>query len=129
MRITREKIITGALLVAGVIATSTRVVMPVAAKQDSSKTIVVHATRYSFAPAEITVKKGEPVTLELISDDVLHSLVVHGLSINLKNSKAGEAADATVTPEQTGDFKGSCGIFCGSGHGTMSLMVHVVDGQ
>jgi cytochrome c oxidase subunit II len=129
MKITRTRIVTGILLAIGIVATSTRIVLPVAAKQGSPRTIVVHATRYAFAPAEITLKKGEPVTLELVSDDVLHSLVVRGLSINLKDLKPGEVADLTVTPDQTGDFKGTCGIFCGSGHGTMSLKVHVVDGQ
>ena len=40
------------------------------------RTIEIHARRYVFSPAEITLKKGETVKLRLISDDVAHSLVV-----------------------------------------------------
>lgn len=125
----RKNIVAGILLACGVAVTGTRVVIPAGATQTSSKTIMVHANRFSFAPAEITLKKGETVTLELVSDDVPHSLVIRGLGVNLKDMKPGEVNNIAVTPEQTGDFKGVCGIFCGSGHGNMSLTVHVVDGQ
>lgn len=92
------------------------------------QTIVIHAKRYAFVPAEITLKKGEPVKLEVISDDVAHSLRIDGLSVNVK-VKAGETADIEVTPKEAGDFKGKCGVFCGSGHGEMLFTVHVIDGK
>lgn len=98
-------------------------------KQATAPIVVVHAKRYGFAPAEITLKKNETVNLELVSDDVLHSLVVRGLNINVKSLKPGESTDIAVTPAQVGDFKGTCGVFCGIGHGSMSLVVHVVDAQ
>ena len=46
---------------------------------ESVRTITVHAKRYKFLPAEITVSKGEPVRLILISDDVDHGLAVRDL--------------------------------------------------
>jgi len=92
--------------------------------QQTASTIEVHARRFSFVPAEITVTKGEPVALELISDDVPHSLVVKDLGINQTITK-GHASEVTFTPANSGDFKGECGRFCGSGHGSMLFVVHV----
>jgi len=88
------------------------------------QTIEIHAKRYSFEPSEITVTKGEPVTLRLISDDVPHSLVVKDLNINQTITKD-HPATVTFTPQATGDFRGKCGRFCGSGHGSMLFTVHV----
>ena len=94
----------------------------------STPVIEVHAKRYAFVPAEITLKKGQTVKLELISDDVIHSLVIDGLHLKVR-MPPGQKVEASVTPQQTGDFKGKCGVFCGSGHGKMTLTVHVVNGD
>lgn len=90
------------------------------------KTITIHAKRYAFSPAEITLKKGETVKLSLISDDVPHSLSVKDLHINAPIAKD-HPTELSLTPDKTGDFKGACGRFCGSGHGSMKFMVHVTD--
>ncbi len=92
--------------------------------QESPNIIEIHAHRFSFSPSEINLKKGETVTLRLISDDVAHSLVVSGLKINAPMVKS-HPTDIAVTPESIGDFKGQCGKFCGSGHGSMVFTIHV----
>ena len=94
--------------------------------QSSNRRIEIHARRFSFMPAEITIEKGETVTLALTSDDVPHSLVIEGLHVNAAITK-GHVTEVTVTPETVGDFKGKCGRFCGSGHGSMVFVVHVVE--
>jgi cytochrome c oxidase subunit 2 len=94
--------------------------------QDTTRVIEVHAKRYSFDPADITVTKGETVKLVLISDDVEHSLVIPDLHVNEEISKDHQE-EVTITPDSTGDFKGMCGRFCGSGHGSMAFTVHVKD--
>jgi cytochrome c oxidase subunit II len=94
--------------------------------QSSTRRIEIHAHRFSFAPSEITLEKGEPVTLALTSDDVPHSLLVEGLHINGTMTK-GHITEVNVTPETAGDFKGRCGRFCGSGHGSMLFVVHVIE--
>lgn len=93
-----------------------------------TRTIEVHAKRYAFVPDQVTLKKGEPVTIIMDSDDVAHSLRIDGLNVNIK-AMGGERAQQTFTPQQLGNFAGKCGVFCGSGHGKMSFMVHVVDGK
>lgn len=92
--------------------------------QTPSRTIEIHAHRFAFVPSEITIKAGETVKLELISDDVPHSLRVPGLRINQEVSK-GHPADVIVTATSPGDYRGECGRFCGSGHGSMLFIVHV----
>jgi cytochrome c oxidase subunit 2 len=94
--------------------------------QSSNRRIEIHAKRFSFTPAEITLEKGETVTLALTSDDVPHSLLVDGLHINGTMTK-GHITEVNVTPETAGDFKGRCGRFCGSGHGSMLFVVHVIE--
>lgn len=96
----------------------------IAAAQESTRTIEIHAKRFSFEPSEITLKPGETVTLHLISDDVTHSLQIPELKINQEVSK-GKPVDVKVTPAGVGDFRGKCGHFCGSGHGSMKFTVHV----
>lgn len=92
--------------------------------QDPSRTIEIHAKRFSFEPAEITVKQGETVKLHLISEDVPHSLLIKDLGVNQAISKD-HPADVTFTAANAGDFHGKCGRFCGSGHGSMTFVVHV----
>jgi cytochrome c oxidase subunit 2 len=127
MKLKKRSIFAALFVLSGIAFTGTRLVVPAAAKESSPKLIVVHANRFSFSPAEITLKKGEEVKLQMISDDVPHSLLIRGIGVNLKNPKPNEMAEISVTPEQIGDFRGTCGIFCGSGHGTMSLTVHVIE--
>lgn len=38
--------------------------------------ITIHARRYEFSPANITLKQGQPVKLVFVSDDITHSLTV-----------------------------------------------------
>jgi cytochrome c oxidase subunit 2 len=86
--------------------------------------IEVKAARFSFEPAEITVKAGNQVDLVLTSDDVPHGLRIRELNINVKASK-GKAGEVKFTPQKAGTFKGTCSVFCGSGHGKMTLTIHV----
>lgn len=90
------------------------------------KHIDIQAKRYSFEPAAITLKKGEPVVLVLKSDDVPHGLRFRDLGIELKAPKKG-MAQITFTPDKTGDFVGHCSVFCGAGHGSMTFTLHVVN--
>jgi cytochrome c oxidase subunit II len=96
------------------------------AAQQTVRRIEIHAKRFSFMPAEITIEKGETVTLALTSEDVPHSLLIEGLHINSTITK-GHVTEVSLTPETVGDFKGRCGRFCGSGHGSMVFVVHVVE--
>jgi cytochrome c oxidase subunit II len=94
--------------------------------QDSPKTIQVVARRFAFEPSEITLKKGQPVVLVVKSEDVAHGLRFRDLNLDVKVDKGG-TAELRFTPDKTGDFIGHCSVFCGSGHGSMALTLHVVE--
>jgi cytochrome c oxidase subunit II len=98
---------------------------PSAFAENPTRTIEIHAKRYAFEPAEITLTKGETVQIKLISDDVPHSLLISDLGINEAATKS-HPAEAILTARDIGDFHGRCGRFCGSGHGHMLFTVHVV---
>jgi cytochrome c oxidase subunit II len=96
------------------------------ASQPAPREIEVTAKRFSYQPSEITVKKGEPVLLVVKSQDVGHGLRFRELNIDLKTPKTGGTAQVQFTPDLTGDFTGHCSVFCGAGHGSMTLTLHVV---
>jgi cytochrome c oxidase subunit II len=113
------------ILFASFLIVSTLSVRPVRAA-DAARRIEITARRFAFDPGEITLKKGEPVVLVLKSADVAHGLRFRDLDVNVKVG-AGGTAEVSFTPQKTGDFVGHCSVFCGSGHGSMTVKLHVVD--
>jgi len=96
------------------------------ASQPTPHRVEVVAKRFSFHPSDITVKKGEPILLVLKSEDVGHGLRFRELNVDLKIPKNGGTTQLQFTPELAGDFVGHCSVFCGTGHGSMTLTLHVV---
>lgn len=96
------------------------------AAQSQPQQIEIVAKRFEFIPSAITLKEGVPVVLVLTSDDVSHGLKFKELGLNIK-AKKGTTSKVTFTPEKTGTFVGECSVFCGSGHGSMKLTLHVTE--
>ena len=102
-------------------------VSPLSAQgQSEPQRVEVVAKRFQFTPSDITLKKGVPVVLILTSEDVSHGLKFKELGINIK-AKKGKSDEIKFTPAQTGTFVGECSVFCGSGHGSMKLTLHVTE--
>jgi cytochrome c oxidase subunit 2 len=93
---------------------------------DAPRRIEVSVKRFEYLPAEVTVKKGEPVVLALTTQDVAHGLKFKELNLNTKLEK-GKTSELAFTPTTVGDFVGHCSVFCGSGHGSMTLTLHVTE--
>lgn len=113
-------------LMVGVMVTAAFMAPKARAQAAAPRRIVIVAKRFSFDPGEITLKKGQPVVLVLKSADVAHGLRFREFNVNVK-VKAGGTAEVQFTPDKTGDFIGHCSTFCGSGHGSMSLKLHVTE--
>jgi len=94
--------------------------------QEAPRRIEVTAKRFAYEPAEVTLKKGQPVVLVIKSLDVAHGLRFRDLNLDTKIDKGG-SGELQFTPTRTGDFVGHCSVFCGSGHGGMTLTLHVVE--
>jgi len=88
--------------------------------------VEISAKRFSFDPGTITLKKGELVVLVLKSNDVPHGIRVRELGLDMKAPKGG-SFEVRITPDKTGDFLGHCSVFCGAGHGSMTITIHVVN--
>jgi cytochrome c oxidase subunit 2 len=119
----RKQFLIFALLFIGV---GSHVLMFSAHAENAPRHIEVTAKRFGFEPAEITLKKGQPVDLVLKSTDVPHGLRFRDLKLDVRVGKGG-TSEVHFTPNVAGTFVGHCSVFCGSGHGSMTLKLHVVD--
>jgi cytochrome c oxidase subunit 2 len=88
--------------------------------QDAARTIPIVAKQFSYAPSEVRLKKGEPVTLVLTSADVVHGLKSKDLPINA-TIQPGQETRVTFTPSTPGKFIATCNKFCGPGHLDMKM--------
>jgi cytochrome c oxidase subunit II len=118
--------VSGKTVLASVLILGSLALSGFAAGSDTPKTVNVSAKRFAFEPSQITLKKGEPVVLELTTEDVAHGVKFKELNLSARIEK-GKTAELAFTPTQTGDFVGHCSVFCGSGHGSMTLTLHVTE--
>jgi cytochrome c oxidase subunit 2 len=113
-------------IIIGCLAMGSLALSGFAPAQDTPRRIEVSAKKFTYTPAEVTVKKGEPVVIVLTSEDVTHGLKFKELNLNTKIEK-GKPAELAFTPDKVGTFVGHCSVFCGSGHGSMTLTLHVTE--
>jgi len=99
---------------------------PLAAGDQPTQTISITAQRFSFTPNEITLKKGQPVTLVIETKDVTHGLLIEALGVRTEIKK-GQASEVTFNPGTAGTFEAKCAHFCGKGHGSMKMTVQVLE--
>lgn len=88
--------------------------------------IEISAKRFEFTPNQITLKKGETVTLRVTAEDRDHGFLQEDLGIDL-DLTPGRVAEITITPQRAGRFTAICDSFCGSGHGNMKMVINVAD--
>ena len=92
----------------------------------NSQHFEVAAKRFSFEPSQITVKRGEMVTIAVHSLDTHHGLKFKDFNVDVDVPK-GQTKELSFTPTNTGTFIGVCSHFCGRGHGEMKLVVTVTE--
>ena len=90
-----------------------------AVAQPAEKVIRISAKRFVYTPNEIRLKKGEPVIIELTSEDI-----VMGFKVPDLNTRAdvipGKTVRVRLVPVKAGRLDFLCDIFCGSGHEEMN---------
>jgi cytochrome c oxidase subunit 2 len=113
------------LMIVVAIGAVTRVAI-VTRAQPVEKVIHIKAKRFEFVPGEITVNKGEPVKLEITSEDVTHGFSLPDFHVRTE-IKPGQVSVVQFTPDKTGQFTFVCTVFCGSGHEDMSGTLTVTE--
>ncbi|HEY6864582.1 MAG TPA: cupredoxin domain-containing protein [Burkholderiales bacterium] len=92
--------------------------------QPSPRVVRITARRFAYLPAEVTLKKGEPVTIELTSGDVVMGFNAPDFGVRA-DIIPGQVSRVSFTPDKAGTFVFLCDIFCGDGHEGMAGKLHV----
>jgi cytochrome c oxidase subunit 2 len=96
-----------AVLAAGAFAAAT--------SADEPKVVRLQVKKFEYIPPSITLKKGEPVIIELSSLDRLHGFSVQTLNLHA-DVPPNKTVRVAVTPDTVGTHEIACDIFCGTGH-------------
>jgi cytochrome c oxidase subunit 2 len=88
--------------------------------------IKITTKRFEFNPSVITLRKGEPVTLEFTALDVLMGFNLPEFGVRT-DVIPGKTTRLRLTPMKTGMFVFLCDVFCGTGHEDMSGKLIVVE--
>jgi cytochrome c oxidase subunit II len=86
--------------------------------QPRERVIKIVARKFSFSPAEIQLKKGEPVVLEFTTLDVMMGFKATDFGVRT-DIVPGQTSRLRITPDKAGHFAFNCDVFCGSGHEDM----------
>ena len=94
------------------------------AAAQSDRVIKIRAKKFEFSPNPIMLKQGEPVVLELSTDDVTMGFNAPDFDVRA-DIVPGKGAQVRLVPRQAGTFDFHCDIFCGDGHEEMSGQIVV----
>ena len=87
--------------------------------QAKPRVIKVSARRFTYSPSVIELKRGEPVVLELTTEDVFMGFNLPDFNVR-SAIVPGKTSTLAFTPGKSGTFIFLCDVFCGDGHETMS---------
>jgi cytochrome c oxidase subunit 2 len=90
------------------------------------KVIKVTTKRFEFNPSVITLRKGEPVTLEFTALDIPMGFKLPDFGMRT-DVIPGKTTRLRLTPAKAGTFVFLCDVFCGSGHEDMSGKLVVME--
>jgi cytochrome c oxidase subunit 2 len=87
--------------------------------QPKPRIVKISARRFTYSPNVIELKRGEPVTLELTTEDVFMGFNLPDFNVRT-DIVPGKTNVLSFTPDKAGNFIFLCDIFCGDGHETMN---------
>ena len=94
--------------------------------QPKERVIRIDAKRFDYTPGELTLRKGEPVILELTSRDVLMGFNLPDFDLRA-DMVPDKVTRVRFVPDKTGSFTFLCDIFCGTKHEEMNGRLTVVE--
>ena len=121
-----ERLLTFALLAALALTGVAVVRSPSTAERPggTARTVRVEAKDFAFTPAAIEVNRGDRVTIELASADVVHGFHIEGYGIDL-TADPGQTASVSFVADRPGTFRIRCSVPCGQLHPFMAGRLRV----
>lgn len=89
--------------------------LPVPATAPQERTFRIDARQFAYSPSELNVNPGDKVTIQLVSNDVVHGLYVDGYGVSVE-ADPGQTATLTFTANKPGSFRFRCNVTCGAMH-------------
>lgn len=84
----------------------------------------IAASQFEFNPGVINVNRGDKVTIELTSTDVVHGLYLDGYDLEV-TADPGQSSRLSFTADKSGSFRFRCSVTCGPLHPFMIGKVKV----
>src|SRR5215212_2694162 len=89
--------------------------LPVQSIAPQERTFRIDARQFAYSPSELKVNAGDTVTLQLVSNDVVHGLFVDGYDVSVE-ADPGQTETLTFTADKSGSFRFRCNVTCGAMH-------------
>jgi heme/copper-type cytochrome/quinol oxidase subunit 2 len=89
--------------------------LPAPSITPQERTFRIDARQFAYSPSELHVNPGDTVTLQLVSNDVVHGLYVDGYDVSVE-ADPGQTTTLTFVADKPGSFRFRCNITCGAMH-------------
>lgn len=89
--------------------------MPVQSVAPQTRTFRIEARQFAYSPSELKVNAGDTVTIQLVSNDVVHGLYVDDYGVAVE-ADPGQTKTLTFVVDKPGSFRFRCNITCGAMH-------------
>lgn len=107
--------------VAGILVAVCLVGLPAAAlayqNHRETRVVTLEMMQWEYRPAEIRMKKGEELRLQLVARDVVHGFQLDGIAT--LEVRPGKPQEVIIRAEDVGVYRFRCSMFCGLGHAAM----------
>ena len=89
--------------------------LPVRSIAPQERTFRVEARQFAYSASELNVNRGDTVTIELVSTDVVHGLYIDGYGVAVE-ADPGQTTTISFVADQPGSFRFRCNVTCGAMH-------------
>jgi len=89
--------------------------LPLMAATPQEHRLSLTASQWNFAPGTVRVNRGDTVTIELESVDVVHGLYIDGYELRTV-AEPGRPGELTFVADRDGAFHFRCAVPCGNLH-------------
>ena len=89
--------------------------LPVQLTAPQERTFRIDARQFAYSPSELKVNAGDTVTIQLVSNDVVHGVYVDGYDVSVE-ADPGQTATMSFVADKAGSFRFRCNVTCGAMH-------------